>query len=130
MATHTRSRRRSRGNSSVRQIKRLLNGSGGVCILYIIVYAVIYGRGDPSGFLRSDLNFVMYFIIGLAYVIYVAGAIKSYMLSDKYKMSFKWYWVLGVVLTLFFILVVVMNYLTAGEGRPLEFTPYGDTQSD
>ena len=128
MATHTRSRRR-RSNSDVKQIRRLLKGSGSVCILYIIVYAIIYGRGDRSGLLNSDLNHVLYFIIGLAYVIYVSSAIKSYMLNDKYKMSFKWYWVLGVALTLFFILLIVMNYLTAGEGQQPEFTPYGDTQS-
>lgn len=90
------------------------------------MYAVLYGRGDPSNFLDSDLNYMLYFIVGLTYVVYLAGAIKSYTMSNQHKENFKWYWVLAVALTLFFILLIVLNFLTTGATSPAEFAPSDD----
>lgn len=117
-------KRKSKTNRTVKQLQRVLLSSGGICTLYLIAYAMLYGSGDadnPTGFLQSNLNHTLHFIIGVCYVIYVAGMIRSYSMSSQYKNRFKWFWIAGGILTIVFLLLLVANYLYVGHTTPAEF---------
>jgi hypothetical protein len=111
--THRRGSRRRPGEK-IKKLKFLLITTGSICFLYFVMYMVLYSAGNthnPHAWINSETNHILSYLVFILYVIYVAGAIRSYIKRDKYKTSFLPYQIFGIFLTLVFILLILLTFI-------------------
>jgi hypothetical protein len=116
-------RRRRRGSSKLTSKKRLLTITGTVCLGYFLAYMGFHSTGDaekPDGFIQSDLNYFLRYTTFICYIVYMATAIKSYFLESKYSKQFRVFHIGALLLTAFFVVLLVlllMNSVATGSNE-------------
>ena len=117
-------RRRKKGSSKLTGKKRLLTITGILCLGYFLAYMTFHATGDaekPNGFIQSDLNYFLRYTIFICYIVYLATAIKSYFLEAKYSRQFRIFHIGALLLTAFFVVLLVLLLMNSVATQPNEF---------
>ena len=112
----THHRKRIKKSKKVTRLRQIIIATALYCVGYLILFFIYFAAGDnenKDGFLRSDINRILTYILSVAYILNIAALGKSFFLDKKLASSFYPYRILGVFLTLIivaFFIVKIVDY--------------------
>lgn len=120
----THHRKRIKKSKKVKRLKQIIISTAIYCIVYLAIFFVYFAAGDNNnkdGFLRSDINRILSYLIPVAYVLNIAALGKSFFLDRKLSTQFYPYRVLGIFLTLIFIAFFIVKITDYEQTNTNEF---------
>ncbi len=120
----THHKRRIKKSKKVTQLRRIIIVTATYCLAYFILYFVCFAAGDnenKDGFLQSDFNRILAYLLPVAYLLNLAALGKSFFLDRKLASSFYPFRILGVFLTLVFLAFFIVQLVSYEQNATNEF---------
>lgn len=120
---HSHSKKR-KSSKKVTNLRRIIIFSALACIIYFCVFFVFFAKGDyhnNDGFLKSDFNYVLSYMLVIAYIINISAVVKSFFFGKELSAKFNKYRFLSVLITLVLFLFLFLTLVNKEQHSTNEF---------